>query len=118
MPKFERSRERSSRGSRNEFSRRDNRGSSRGSGRYSRGSDRSYDREKPEVQMTKVICSSCKSECEVPFKPTSSKPVYCNDCFAQQGKGRSSGGSNSISNRDLDIINEKLNKIMKALKIE
>ena len=30
----------------------------------------------------KAICSDCNSECEVPFKPTEGKPVYCQDCFA------------------------------------
>ena len=76
------------------------------------GRDR-FSRDRP-LQMTKVICSSCGSECEVPFKPTSSKPVYCNECFAKKDKV----SSDKPSNRDLDIINEKLNKIMKALDIE
>lgn len=67
--------------------------------------------------MTQVTCSSCGADCEVPFKPTSDKPVYCNDCFAGKGKSSSAKPSNN-SNRDLDIINEKLNKIMKALDIE
>ncbi|GAF97589.1 unnamed protein product [marine sediment metagenome] len=65
--------------------------------------------------MTKVTCSSCGVECEVPFKPTSDKPVYCSDCFEKQG-GKSKSGRNSSIN--LDEINEKLDKIMKALKIE
>ena len=126
MPKFEKSGgERSDRRSRDDSPRRDTRGgrsSDRERSRYSRDSNRGYGRDKPEVQMTKVICTSCQSECEVPFKPTSSKPVYCRACFAQQGKGipggRSNSNTNSISSRDFDIINEKLNKIMKALKIE
>lgn len=32
-------------------------------------------------QMHKAICSNCGKECEVPFKPTGSKPVFCRDCF-------------------------------------
>ena len=35
--------------------------------------------------MHKATCSNCGKECEVPFRPTGSKPVYCRDCFAQQG---------------------------------
>jgi CxxC-x17-CxxC domain-containing protein len=66
-------------------------------------------RKRREVEMTKVICSSCGKECEVPFKPTSTKPVYCDECFAKKNKS---------SSNDLSMINEKLNKIMKALKIE
>jgi CxxC-x17-CxxC domain-containing protein len=34
-------------------------------------------------QMFTVTCSSCGREAEVPFRPTSGKPVYCRDCFDQ-----------------------------------
>ena len=37
-------------------------------------------RERPRV-MTKTKCSDCGKECEVPFKPTSGRPVYCKDCY-------------------------------------
>ena len=67
---------------------------------------------KPE--FTKVKCDSCGNKCEVPFKPNSNKPVYCDSCYS---KPKNPDNSN-ISERDIDIINEKLNKIMKALKIE
>ncbi|MDR3102187.1 MAG: DNA-directed RNA polymerase [Methanocalculaceae archaeon] len=32
-------------------------------------------------EMTKAICSDCGKECEVPFKPTEGRPVYCRDCL-------------------------------------
>lgn len=35
-------------------------------------------------QMHKAICSDCGKECEVPFKPTEGKPVYCRECFAKR----------------------------------
>ncbi|MFH1063858.1 MAG: CxxC-x17-CxxC domain-containing protein [Candidatus Woesearchaeota archaeon] len=31
--------------------------------------------------MHKATCAECNKECEVPFKPTEGKPVYCRDCF-------------------------------------
>lgn len=37
-------------------------------------------------EMHKAICADCKKECEVPFKPTEGKPVYCRDCFAKHKK--------------------------------
>jgi len=37
-------------------------------------------------EMHKAVCSDCKQECEVPFKPTEGKPVYCRDCFAKKPK--------------------------------
>ena len=67
-----------------------------------------------EVEMTKVVCSSCGAECEVPFKPSTNKPVYCTNCFAKKERN----SSNDISNNDLKIINEKLDKILRALKTE
>lgn len=68
--------------------------------------------------MTEVTCSSCGADCEVPFKPTSNKPIYCSDCFGKKEKVSSKVSSNKNSERDLEIIKEKLNKIMKALHIK
>ncbi len=33
-------------------------------------------------EMTKVTCSDCGVETEVPFKPTEGRPVYCRECLA------------------------------------
>ncbi len=33
-------------------------------------------------EMHKTTCSECKKECEVPFKPSGDRPVYCKDCFS------------------------------------
>jgi len=73
-----------------------------------------FSRNKAPLEMTKVTCASCGDECEVPFKPTSSKPVYCRDCF---NKKEHSNYEEPPSNKGLDIINEKLDKIMEALDI-
>jgi len=35
-------------------------------------------------EMHKATCSECKKECEVPFKPTEGKPVYCKECYAKK----------------------------------
>ena len=32
-------------------------------------------------EMFSATCSSCGREAQVPFRPTSGKPVYCSDCF-------------------------------------
>ncbi|MHA1594140.1 MAG: CxxC-x17-CxxC domain-containing protein [Candidatus Baldrarchaeia archaeon] len=32
-------------------------------------------------EMTKITCSDCGQEAEVPFKPTEGRPVYCQECF-------------------------------------
>jgi CxxC-x17-CxxC domain-containing protein len=39
-------------------------------------------------EMSKVTCSDCGKECEVPFKPTEGRPVYCQDCLPKHRKPR------------------------------
>ena len=55
--------------------------SSGGGGGYSSGGG-GYDRGPRE--MFSATCSSCGKEAQVPFRPTSGKPVYCSDCFKTQ----------------------------------
>ncbi|MBC7121316.1 MAG: hypothetical protein NQU41_00535 [Candidatus Methanosuratincola sp.] len=35
-------------------------------------------------EMYKAVCSECGQECEVPFKPDGTRPVYCRDCYAKR----------------------------------
>ncbi|AKB12624.1 DNA-directed RNA polymerase [Methanosarcina thermophila] len=37
-------------------------------------------------EMTRVTCSDCGIETEVPFKPTEGRPVYCRDCLPNHRK--------------------------------
>ncbi|MCK5044891.1 hypothetical protein KAR26_04170 [Candidatus Parcubacteria bacterium] len=53
------------------------------------------DRERP--QMHEAICADCGKRCEVPFKPTGDKPVYCSQCFSNH---RESPVSNRSERRD------------------
>lgn len=58
------------------------RGGNGGGGRPSFGGGRGGDR--GPVSMHKAVCDECKNNCEVPFRPSSDKPVYCNDCFGSK----------------------------------
>ena len=100
------------RSSQKDFSRSD-RGPSRDGGRFNKKPSRFGGR---NVEMTTVICDSCKKSCEVPFKPSSNKPVYCRDCFSNESAPKSRVSSSNSGNV-LGEINYKLDKIMKALKI-
>jgi CxxC-x17-CxxC domain-containing protein len=53
--------------------------SSGGGGGYSGGGGGGYDR--PPRQMYDATCADCGKTAQVPFQPTGSRPVYCNDCF-------------------------------------
>jgi CxxC-x17-CxxC domain-containing protein len=39
--------------------------------------------------MYKAVCTTCGKGCEVPFRPSGDKPVYCSDCFKSQGPDNS-----------------------------
>ena len=63
-----------------------------GSGRP--GSDRGG-----PVTMHHAVCSTCGKDCEVPFRPTGDKPIYCNDCFSANRSPRKDFGSSAFSPR-------------------
>lgn len=58
-------------------------GGSRGGGfGGGRGGDRG------PVSMHKAVCDECQKNCEVPFRPSGDKPIYCSDCFGgKKGDG-------------------------------
>src|SRR3989338_3713260 len=94
-------------------------GGSRGGSRGGYGGDRDFERR--PVEMHNAICSKCEKKCQVPFKPTGSKPVFCSDCFGQgegsRNQDRQSGGSSD----QLNQINAKIDKmllILQELEIE
>ena len=41
-------------------------------------------RERGPREMFEATCSNCGKTAQVPFRPTSGKPVYCDDCFASR----------------------------------
>ncbi len=47
------------------------------------------------MELFSAVCSECKKQCQIPFRPTGDRPVYCHDCFVKQGHvpGRNSNGS-------------------------
>ncbi len=38
-------------------------------------------------EMHKATCGDCGKECEVPFKPSGDRPVYCKECFSKRKGG-------------------------------
>jgi CxxC-x17-CxxC domain-containing protein len=95
-----------------------------------------------DQEMYEVTCDGCGKKTEVPFRPTGKKPVYCRDCFEQNdggsadrsGDGYKSRGRSAPRDRvaprgaagagadthvaaQLAEINDKLDTIIKFLKI-
>ena len=50
-------------------------------------SDRRQDNSYRERILHKAICADCKKECEVPFRPSGERPVYCKECFSRRKAG-------------------------------
>jgi len=81
---------------------------------------RSFDRGgfREERQMFSVVCDQCGADCEVPFKPQSSKPVLCSRCFEEKNGKKSSGGCNCDCGdlkADIEALNKKLDRIIDIL---
>ena len=81
--------------------------------------------DKPKFKAT---CAQCCAPCEVPFKPTGDRPIFCSHCFSEQGEGGRSNDSRghnhdraqSSSQPTQDqfaILNAKLDKIIKSLNL-
>ena len=39
-------------------------------------------------EMFTVVCADCGVETQVPFQPTSDRPVYCRECYQQHRPAR------------------------------
>ena len=90
--------------------------------------------------MHHATCNNCGKDCEVPFKPTGGKPIYCSSCFDKSqhdgpkkyGRERSdrnfkSGDSRKRSfgntnendtdqlKKEFEILNKKLDNILEIL---
>jgi len=76
-------------------------------------------RGREDRQMFSVVCDQCGMDCEVPFKPQSSKPVLCSRCFEEKNDGGSKRGNGGCSCGDLKAgiegLNKKLDRIIDIL---
>jgi CxxC-x17-CxxC domain-containing protein len=120
---------------------RDDRSSGGFHGGFSHGGSRGFDRNRRssfgggrgfggggDRPMYKAICSNCGKECEVPFKPTNGKPVYCSDCFEKMGNGgrseaprtdrsdfRPAAPAFDQNKAQFEAINAKLDRVLNLL---
>jgi len=51
-------------------------------------------------EMHKAVCSECKQECEVPFKPSGDRPVLCLTCFKKKRESEGGGFGRSEHRSD------------------
>ena len=70
-----------------------------GKGENKRFGDRDSGR---NVIMHKAICSECGTKCELPFKPTGEKPVFCSNCFGSKANFNRSSGRDYVQSHFQD----------------
>ncbi|MFT7644800.1 MAG: CxxC-x17-CxxC domain-containing protein [Candidatus Paceibacteria bacterium] len=58
-------------------------GRNEGGRSFGGGGNRGGDKAPQRFQAT---CATCQKSCEVPFRPSGDKPVYCSECFGKRSK--------------------------------
>lgn len=101
---------------------------------------KSWGNDRGDMPMHKATCSDCQKTCEVPFRPSGIKPVFCKECFAGKRDSDDRGGRdfndrgpkrdfndratqsfskpagmNDDSKRQLDGISMKLDRLITAI---
>ena len=69
-------------------------GGGRGGGQRFRGRDsgrRSFGDRDSDRSMHRATCAECGNDCEVPFRPSSDRPVYCSNCFEKRSNADGRG---------------------------
>jgi len=95
----------------------DNGGGNRRSSGF--GGDRRERRERPSFgdrQMYDAVCKKCGNNCQVPFRPSPGKDVFCDNCFEKGGVGK--GGDSKDSGellKQIKTLNYKIDKLIEAL---
>ncbi len=100
-------------------------GDSRGSRSFGRSERRNDFGRSSDRKMFSAVCDNCGKDCEVPFKPSSDKPIYCSKCFEDlapkrddrndRPRERSGGNDNGLLKAQLEGINEKLDRLIYLL---
>jgi len=85
-----------------------------GPGNSPRFSEKRFDQPRfSDKKMFSAVCSNCGNTCEVPFRPTGDKPVYCHNCFGKTDHAPSK--STAGYQEQFKILNSKLDQILRSL---
>lgn len=107
-----------------DFNRNNNSGRGRGFGEKRQFSNRGFDGPRT---MYPATCANCGKACEVPFRPTGDKPVFCRDCFRENGgesrrpeernfsRPQNAPVPNNEYKAQLDALSVKVDKILDIL---
>lgn len=65
-----------------------------------------------DKQMYSATCDKCGQSCQVPFRPTAGKPIYCDNCFS---KGSNEPKDSGEVMRELKMLHNKIDQLIKIL---
>ncbi|HSX10018.1 MAG TPA: CxxC-x17-CxxC domain-containing protein [Candidatus Saccharimonadales bacterium] len=107
-----------------------NRDNRSGGGNRNFGNPRFRNDRNDRQEMFSATCANCGKQCEVPFRPTGSKPVLCRDCFKNNRSdfarperrsfdrpqsSREDSPSRPDYQAQFDALNAKMDKILSLL---
>ena len=78
-------------------------GKERSDRKFKSGDSRKRNFNDRDAVMHNTVCDNCGKDCEVPFRPTKGKPIYCDKCF----------GNNK--EKDTDQLKKEFEKLKKEL---
>ncbi len=55
-------------------------------------------------QMHQATCAECQKECEIPFKPSGDRPVYCKECFLRRKTGNTLKGTADNKPKETPVV--------------
>lgn len=71
-----------------------------GDNKFSGGRRREGRNDNGSSDLFSATCSECGKKCDVPFKPSPDKPVYCSACFGMRKSGNELRGEGSNGQRE------------------
>ncbi len=66
--------------------------------------------------MYTAICADCGKSCEVPFKPSACRPVYCKGCYSARRNNGSSAPRTDIPPKETQPMPARHNEKSRAVK--
>ena len=73
-----------------------------------------------DKQMHSAVCAKCGKDCQVPFRPSAGKPVFCDNCFGKGGNDALNKGFRDTKDsgdvmQQIKMLNTKMDQLIKIL---
>lgn len=84
------------------------------------GSDRPNRFGFDDKKTYQAVCDKCGQDCQLPFRPTAGKPVFCDNCFGKGAHDKGFKNNNDSANsteviKEIKMLNNKIDQLIKIL---